>query len=98
VRLGSGQDAEAAPVGEVSKWTTFTWSLQPPVGGYLQIRVYDSDGNDLCPPVRMEPGTTSWTPPEDMAFPARILWQLDLFDASPQRVGSELFEAWLAPR
>lgn len=100
LRLGSGQDSEAAPVGEVNEWTKFTWSMQPPVGGFLRIRVYDSDGNDLCPPVRLESGTTSWTPPDDTSkgFPARILWDLGAFDAGNQLVRSELYEAWLAPR
>ena len=96
--LGDGEPGALFPLGEVAAYSRFEWDFDLPDGGWFQVIV--SSAEDDRELQRSRPGVqSSWEPEADVrgAWPERIRWTVNAYDATGVVIWSDGEEAWRSP-
>ncbi len=95
--LGPGVGQGLSPRGEVSSFdTVFRWDLE--TDGWFVVKVYaEAEEMLLATSPRLETHQWQWTADDTDAWPARVRWEVQAFDASGQPVDSAEASFWRSP-
>lgn len=95
VRLGHG--FEMAPEGVVREPFPFTWQVERPGGGAYVLRVFDPQGREVLPAVRLEEPRWVPDPSTRSALPPEFTWEVTVLSATGDPVAVDRRDVVVRP-